>query len=229
MVEKHINRKDDKGVQSDEDEWSHIAETGPKLDSIDPLAVVARTIVFGKEISGAANEVVVKEKSKEFKDQMNNTNQYLKFINAHLAENKSKVQKLKEDERRFKEELESLQNGTIKSRPELDKVNYKYINENDTRSLLSHLEVERQVLREKLGHQQEQLEKTRLEILAKDEQMKQVQNELETIKKTSVANDPIAVLREELAKLGIQNDSAKILDAVNSLANMMNSKKTDSY
>ncbi|MGQ0772268.1 MAG: hypothetical protein ACT4NT_05825 [Nitrososphaerota archaeon] len=229
MVEKHINRKDDKGGHGDEDEWSHITETGPKLDSIDPLAVVARTIVFGKEISSAAKEVVVKEKSQEFKDQMNNTNQYLKFINAHLAENKSKVQKLKEDERRFKEEMESLQNGAIKSRPELDKVNYKYINENDTRSLLSHLEVERQVLREKFGHQQEQLEKTRLEMLAKDEQMKQVQNELETLQKTPVANDPIVVLREELAKLGIQNDSAKILAAVDSLANMISSKKTDSY
>ncbi len=229
MVEKHISRKNDKGGQSDEDEWSHITETGPKLDSIDPMAVVARTIVFGKELSDSAKEIVVKEKSQEFKDQMNNTNQYLKFINAHLAENKSKVQKLKEDERRFKEELESLQDGTIKPRSELDKVNYKYINENDTRSLFSHLEVERQVLREKLVHQQEQLEKTRLEILAKDEQMKQVQNELETLKKTPVANDPIAVLREELAKLGIQNDSAKILDAVNSLASMISSKKTDSY
>mgnify|MGYP003042747706 CR=1 FL=1 len=173
--------------------------------------------------------MVVKEKSQEFKDQMNNTNQYLKFINAHLAENKSKVQKLKEDERRFKEEMESLQSGTIKSRPELDKVNYKYINENDTRSLFSHLEVERQVLREKLGHQQEQLAKTQLEILAKDEQMKQVQNELDTLKKTPVANDPIAVLREELAKLGIQNDSTKILAAVDSLASLISSKKTGSY
>lgn len=229
MVERHISRKDDKGGQSDEDEWSHITETGPKLDSIDPLAVVARTIVFGKELGSAAKEVVVKEKSQEFKDQMNNTNQYLKFINAHLAENKSKVQKLKEDERRFKEEIDSLQNSAIKSRPDLDKINYKYINENDTRSLFSHLEVERQVLREKLEHQQEQLAKTKLQILAKDEQMKQVQNELEALKKTPVANDPIAVLREELAKLGIQNDSAKILDAVNSLANLISSKKTDSY
>jgi predicted RNase H-like nuclease (RuvC/YqgF family) len=229
MVEKHIGRKDSKGGKDDEDEWSHITETGPKLDSIDPLAVVARTIVFGKELNDAAKEVIVKEKSQEFKDQMNNTNQYLKFINAHLAESKSKVQKLKEDERRFKEELDSLQDGTIKSRPELDKVNYKYINENDTRSLLSHLEVERQVLREKLVHQQEQLEKTRQQILEKDEQMKHVQIELETLKKTPVENDPIAVLREELAKLGIQDGSAKILDAVNSIASMINSKKTDSY
>ncbi|MEW6044298.1 MAG: hypothetical protein AB1608_08540 [Thermoproteota archaeon] len=223
MVEKHINRKE----ESAEDEWSHITEIGPKIDAIDPMAVVARTIVFGKELSNAPKETVIKAKAEQFKDQINNTNQYLKFINAHLAEKKSKIAQLRENERRFKEELESLQNDTIKPRGELDKVHYKYIKENDAKSLLTHLELERQSLQEKLQHQQELIEKTKQELSKKDEQIKSVQNELELLKdkKPVPTEDPILVLKEELAKLGINNESARILNAVNSLAELLNSKK----
>ncbi|MEO9310362.1 MAG: hypothetical protein ABI337_08755 [Nitrososphaera sp.] len=222
MVEKHINRK-----ESAEDEWSHITEIGPKIDAVDPMAVVARTIVFGKELSNAPKETIIKEKAEQFKDQINNTNQYLKFINAHLAEKKSKIAKLRENERRFKEELESLQNNSIKPRAELDKVHYRHIKENDARSLLAHLETERQSLKEKLQHQQAQIEKTKQELNQKDEQIKNIQSELETIlgKKETITDDPILVLKEELAKLGINNESARILSAVNSLAELLNSKK----
>ncbi|MEM3064524.1 MAG: hypothetical protein QW177_04035 [Candidatus Nitrosotenuis sp.] len=222
MVEKHINRK-----ESAEDEWSHITEIGPKIDAADPMAVVARTIVFGKELSNAPKETIIKEKAEQFKDQINNTNQYLKFINAHLAEKKSKIAQLRENERRFKEEIESLQNNSIKPRTELDRIHYKYIKENDARSLLAHLETERQALKEKLQYWQEQIERTKQELNQKDEQIKTVQGELEVIvgKKTVSTDDPILVLKEELAKLGI-NESARILNAVNSLAELLNSKNS---
>jgi chromosome segregation ATPase len=227
MVEKYLNRKDD----DDEDEGSHISELGLKLEdstgSIDPMEVKARTITFGKEVSDAPKDVVVKEKSEKFKDQMSNTNQYLKFINAHLAEKKSKIEKLKESERRFKEEIESLQNDQVKPRAELDKVNYKYITENDTKSLLAHLETERHILQEKLSHQEQQIKNTVQQIQQKDEHILQIKNELDNIvkKNSQESQDPIAVIKEELAKLGIKDDSAKILDAVNSLSSLINSKK----
>ncbi|HEX9846364.1 MAG TPA: hypothetical protein VGA92_07895 [Candidatus Nitrosotenuis sp.] len=227
MVEKYLHRKDDE----DEDEVSHIAELGLKLDdstgSIDPMEVKARTITFGKEVSNATKDAVIKEKSEKFKDQMSNTNQYLKFINAHLAEKKSKIDKLKESERRFKEEIESLQNDQVKPRAELDKVNYKYITENDTKSLLSHLETERHTLQEKLSHQEQQIKNTAQQIQQKDEHILQIKNELDSLvkKNSQESQDPIAVIKEELAKLGIKDDSAKILDAVNSLSSLINSKK----
>jgi len=223
MAEKHINRK-----ENDDDEWSHITGVGSKIESADPLAVVARTIVFGKDVGIASKEEAIKEKAEEFKDQINNTTQYLRFINAHLAEKKSKVQKLREDEKRFKEEMASLQTGQITPREELEKVNYKYINENETRSLITHMKTERQILQEKIAHQQEQIEKTRRLMQEKDEQIKFIENELETTQKKIKTDDPIAILREELTKLGISDDSARILGAVNSLANMLNSKKNNS-
>jgi chromosome segregation ATPase len=151
----------------------------------------------------------------------------LKFINAHLAAKKSKIEKLKESERRFKEEIESLQSNPLKPRAELDKVNYKYITENDTKSLLSHLETERHILQEKLSHQEQQIKNTVQQIQQKDEQIIQIKNELNSLvkKNSQPSEDPIAVIKDELAKLGIKDDSAKILDAVNSLSSLLNSKK----
>jgi chromosome segregation ATPase len=227
MVEKYLNRKG----SEDDDEPSSIADLGLKLDdsmgSIDPMEVKARTITFGKEVYNAPKDVVVKEKSEKFKDQISNTNQYLKFINAHLAAKKSKIEKLKESERRFKEEIESLQSNPLKPRAELDKINYKYITENDTKSLLSHLETERHILQEKLSHQEQQIRNTVQQIQQKDEQIIQIKNELDSLVKKNIQQneDPIAVIKDELAKLGIKDDSAKILDAVNSLSSLLNSKK----
>jgi hypothetical protein len=64
-------------------------------------------------------------------------------------------------------------------------------------------------------------------IQQKDEHILQIKNELDNIvkKNSQESQDPIAVIKEELAKLGIKDDSAKILDAVNSLSSLINSKK----
>ena len=230
MVEKYLNRRDNDS-DDDDDESKQVAGSGHSLedttDQIDPMHVVSRSIVFGKEIQNMPKDEMVKKKSQKFRDQMNNTNQYLKFINAHLEVNKSKVAKLKEAERRFNEEMAFLQDTPMKPRSELDKVNYKYITENDTKSLLTHLESERLVLAEKLSHQEEQVEKTRYEIKQKDEQISQIKAELgNRFRKPPEENvDPIKVIKEELAKLGIKDDSAKILDAVNSLSDLIKSKR----
>lgn len=229
MVEKYLNRRDDDS--DDEEESKQITGSGYSLDDttdqLDPMNVVSRSIVFGKEIQNVPKDELVKKKSEKFRDQMNNTNQYLKFINAHLEVNKSKVAKLKEAERRFNEEMAFLQDSPTKPRSELDKVNYKYITENDTKSLLTHLESERLVLSEKLSHQEEQVEKTRYEIKQKDEQIAQIKTEMSSrFKKTPEENaDPIKIIKEELSKLGIKDDSAKILDAVNSLSELIKSKR----
>lgn len=227
MGDKYLNRKND----DEDDEERHITEHSLHLEdsigSYDPMDVKARTIVFSKELADGSKDQVVKQKSEKFKDQINNTNQYLKFINAHLEENKVKVAKIKEAERRFREEIEFLQNNPFKPREELDKINYKYITENDTKALLAHLENERNAIWEKLKHQEQQIEKTRQELRQKDEQLLQIQKEHEAIvkKHATSADDPIAIIKEELVKLGITDNSAKILGAVNSLESLINAKK----
>lgn len=222
MVEKHLNRITEKAEKED-DEWSHITGVGSKIEVIDPLSVTDRSIIFGKDVAPSTKEDMVKEKTDEFKDQMGNTTQYLKFINAHLAAKKEKLDKIKEREKKFKEEIEALQGDTVKPRAELDKINYKYITENDTNSLIVHMKSELEQIREKLGHQESQMEKTRTEIQQKEEQLKHLQEEIaeKNKEKSQVQEDPLTVIREELAKLGISGDSGKLASALNTLSGMV--------
>ncbi len=223
MVEKHLNRITEKAAEED-DEWSHITGVGSKIEVIDPLSVTDRSIIFGKDVAPSTKEDMVKEKTDEFKDQMGNTTQYLKFINAHLAAKKEKLDKIKEREKKFKEEIESLQGDTVRPRAELDKINYKYITENDTNSLIVHMKSELEQIREKLSHQESQMEKTRTEIQKKEGQLKHLQEEIteKNKTKTQVQEDPLTVIREELAKLGISGDSGKIASALSTLSGIVN-------
>lgn len=227
MAEKHINKitreqeelKKHYGQNtSAEDEWSHITGVGTKIDAADPMAVTDRMIIFGRDQVKSTKAEVIKEKSEEFMDQINNTNQYLKFVNAHLVEKKNKLDKLKEAEKRFKEEIESLQADKVKPRDELEKVNYKYVTEADRKSLLVHLENEKNHLKEKISYHAEQLEKTRKEIDKKEEQIQYLKHEIENAtNQQSKTADPLKVIEQELARLGVK-DNSKIREAMDILS-----------
>lgn len=237
MPEKHINRltKSEEEIKKHynqdvaaEDEWAHITETGPKLEIADAMEITTRQIRFGKERNFSTKEESVQDKSERFKDDMSNTNQYMKFVNAHLAEKKTKIEKLKQDEQRFKEELESLQNFQVKPRTELDRTHYKKITENDTNSLLLHLQSERKSALEKITYHQIQLEREKQTLEQKEAQISDVKKEIEILakKKQEKPTDPIEVIRAELARLGISDDAAKILGAVQSLEELVKTRKT---
>ena len=236
MVEKHINRlsKAEEEIKehynqnvSAEDEWAHITETGPKLEIVDPLAVTSRQIAFGKEKRYATKEEAVIDKSEKFKDDISNTNQYLKFVNAHLAARTTKIEKLKADKKRFEEELASLQNTTVKPREELDRIHYKNITAQDTSSLLLHLQKEREAVLEKIAYHKTQIEKMKQALQEKDSQITEIKREVQILnsKKQTQPQDPIDVIRAELARLGISGNDARILDAVKSLEELMRQKK----
>lgn len=228
MVEKHINRISDeeRAKRESDDDWSHITGVGSRIEAIDPLAVTDRTIIFGKDVAPSTKEDAVKEKTDEFKDQIGNTNQYLKFVNAHLAAKKEKLDMLKEREKKFQEEIDALSGNNIKPRSDLDKVNYKYITENDTKSLVVHMASELEQIKEKLTHQESQVQRTKTELQQKEEQIKHLQEEIAQNKK-KVPEDPLLIIREELAKLGIDGSSGKLANALSALSGMVS--KDQSY
>ncbi|MBI5145791.1 MAG: hypothetical protein HZA84_01060 [Thaumarchaeota archaeon] len=226
MVEKHLNRisnVDEQSKRDSDEDWSHTTGVGSRIEVIDPLAVTDRTIIFGKDIIPSTKEESVKEKTGEFKDQIGNTNQYLKFVNAHLAAKKEKLDMLKEREKKFQEEIESLKGNNIKPRSELDKINYKYITENDTKSLVAHRASELEQIKEKLTHQESQVQRTKTELQQKEEQLKHLHEEIAQNKKKT-PEDPLLVIREELAKLGIDGNSGKLANALSALSGMASKK-----
>jgi len=234
MVEKHLNRiseeeraASEQSKQDSDGDWSHITGVGSRIEVVDPLAVTDRSIIFGKDVRPSTKEESVKEKADEFKDQIGNTNQYIKFINAHLVAKMEKLDKVKEREKKFQEEIESLQGNSIKPRSDLDKVNYKYITENDTKSLIVHMASELEQIKEKLAHQKSQVEKTKSEMQQKEEQLKNLQEEIAQNKR-KVSEDPLLTIREELAKLGIDGNSGKLANALSALSSIVSKDQSHS-
>lgn len=215
MTEKHINKISK--PNSSDDEWSHITGVGTKIDSSDPLSIVDRNIVFGKNHGTSSKEDAFKEKSIEVQDQMSNTNQYLKFVNSLLREKKDRLERLKESEKKFKEELALFKGDTIVPREELEKIQFKNITKDDLNSTLTHLKNEHQSLVEKLAFQEQQIEKTRQEILQKSSNIEQITKELEA-QPEEKPKDPIDMIKEEMARLGI-GDNSKIDEAIKLLSN----------
>lgn len=222
-LKKHYNKD-----ISAEDDWSHITEIdSKKAQESDPMLPQSRIITFSNKFSNATKEEIVREKSEKFKDQISNTEQYLKFANELIKGKMDKLRQLKSDEKKFQEEISILQNK-IKSRYDLSKINVKYMTGDDARSLIFHLEEEYETIKDKLLYQELIVQRTKDEIAAKRKYLQQVREDLKDILRmhTSEVKDPITVLREELKKVGIP-ESNRIFQVLNDVSEQLNSKDAE--
>lgn len=95
MVEKHLQKRD---LQVGED---------------DPFGVQVRKLYFREEeADNREHSEKVKDKFAEAGNDTRNANQFVKFVNAHLQDKVSKLEKIKADQNRFWEEM-----GMFKSEP----------------------------------------------------------------------------------------------------------------
>lgn len=212
---------------SSEDEWSHITGIDPKKqETQDPMEPQPRIITFTNKFSNLTNEELVREKSEKLKFQVNNTDQYLRFVNGIIKERMSKLKQYKDDDQRFQDEVNLLQNK-IKSLYDLEKLNPKYLTSNEARGVISYLEDEYERMKDRLLYQELIVQKTKDEIAAKRKQIQQIKDELKDIlhkKPQEEIEDPVQVLKEELRKAGI-DESSRIFQVLNQIADYLNSKK----
>lgn len=215
-LKKHYNQNTDAT-----DEWSHITGVGSKIEVRDALDVSDRSIFFSNKPQFQTKQELVKEQSEIFKDDMSNTHQYQKFVNTLLQEKVKNVKKMLDNEKKFAEEMSFFQD-TTKARPDLDRLNPKYIKESDATTLVKNLEEDCAKMQMRLEYEQSVIEKTKIELQAKRQQIEQLKEELSYIsqkqKKTQVPTDPILTIKHELKKLGISDDSGKITQALSALA-----------
>lgn len=235
---KYINRmtKEDDALRkhyhrdiSAEDEWSHITGIdSKKTQNPDPMLPKERSITFTNKFSNGTKEKIVKEKSENFKDQVNTTDQYLRFVNELMKEKMGKLRQLKDDEKRFQEQVNVLQNK-IKPRYDLDKLNPKYMNRDDAKAVIFHLEDEYERMKDKLIYQELIVQRTKDEVAAKRKQIQQVKYELNDLLHKHAqeeVQDPITVLKEELKNAGI-DESSKIFQLITEISKYLDSKNTE--
>ena len=216
---KHINRvsRDEqpshKQSTSAEDEWAHITGVGSKIEIHDVEDIKDRTIFFSNKPQVLSKSEEVLQISKDFHDQILDTNQYQKFVNATLSQKMANVKTLLEKEKKFADELNCFREAP-KNRMELEKINPKRITESDIKTLITNLETDYNKLNEKLEHEQNVVEKTKNEMTGTKRQIMSLKEELEfVIKKQQSAEitDPALLIKQELKRLGISDEHSERL------------------
>lgn len=238
MLVKHINRvsKEDEELKKHynqnvdaADEWSHITGVGSKIEAHDALDVSERSITFSSKLKPQTKQEIIQEKSEEVKDKITNTHQYQKFVNVLLQERVKDLKKMLDNEKRFAEEMSCFQDPK-KDKTELNKVNPKYVTQNDAKVIVDNLESEYKTMKERLDHEQSRIQKTKLDLETKKQQIEQLKEELQYLgqkqQKQEPPADPILVLKHELKKLGISDDSGKIASALEMLQKKVNSPES---
>lgn len=213
---KHLNRvtKDGQPIPSQDaadDEWSHIAGVGSKIEIQDAADVTDRSIFFSNKPQILSKHEEVLQKSKDFHDQILDTNQYQKFVNATLTQKMANVKTLLEKEKQFADELNCFREAP-KNRIELEKLNPKRITESDIKTLIANLEANNSRLNEKLEHEQMVVEKTKNEILATKRQITSLKEEMEFVIKKQQSpevTDPTLLIKQELKRLGINDEHSE--------------------
>jgi hypothetical protein len=220
-LKKHYNQNTDAA-----DEWSHITGVGSKIESHDAMDVTDRSITFSNKSRPQTKQEIIQEKSEEIKDNLTNTHQYQKFVNVLLQERVKDFKKILDNEKRFAEEMSFFQD-TKKDKTELNRVNPKYVTQNDVKLLVDNLESEYKTMKERLDHEQTVIQKTRSSLETKKQQIEQLKEELQYLgqkqQEQELPVDPILTLKHELKKLGISDDSGKIAQALKLLQNKVTS------
>lgn len=236
LDKKHINRR----KNSNEDDWSRfklLEESNTKnnydeeINSGEIPEIPDRIITFNTNNIVKTKEDKYKEKSDEFKDGFSNTAQYLKFVNAHLADKKEYLNKMLESKERFSNDIADL-NPNLVTKEYLDKKNYSNLKSDDIKLVLDNLEEEKNLLREKIDHFNNNISKANMELEEKNKQIVDIESALsykEMLddsgeKHIEKEDDVVETLQKELKVVGSKNESEKIFGAINSLVVLLNSK-----
>ena len=248
MTDKHILRKkkfDENDIlihrtnpESGEEEWSRVTTgLGEKIQDVDVMDVQDRSITFNKNeaTEKKIEEPEPKKTNLDFKDHVDNTAQYLKFVNAHLAAKKSKLLELKRQSEDFDREVAKLKPQDQRTKSDLDLINYKEIKPEDVRKVLASLEKERDEALSKVEHFSMKLSKANEELEKKNSEMEVAKSELESIKDNELSQNnetikeenAMEVIQNQLTSLDSKAETGKIFGAINALVILLNSKNQE--
>ena len=236
LEKKHINKRQ----KSEDGDWSNFnrgdwtnlnEDLDEKIDPGEILDIQDRAITFNTDKIVKTTEDKYREQSKEFKDRFGNTAQYLKFVNAHLANKKDHIDKIIAAKDQFAIDIVAL-NPELLTKEQLDNKNYNKLKSDDVRSVLEHLEEEKNILKEKIEYFTSKTSEANQELENKNKQVSEIKSEMSYTEmmdrsvesKIEKENDGVEDIQKRLKSVASQNESEKIFGAINSLVVLLNSK-----
>ena len=220
MVRKYINRTSKRDEISAEDEWAHLtgAEDSEPLMKEEVMDVQDRSITFGDEKQKPKTHYeAVKIGARFAMDAAGNTGQYIKFVNAHIDNQKKEIDKIKKIKEKFDHEVKLLQSN----KPKIAELDKKLLEEVDVKKAAKNL---KQLLEyknltiNKLDELKKEIAQVENDLLEQEKQIEKISEKLENKKSNEEIQTIKNNLEEFIQKYGTNNLS-EILDVIKSAKN----------
>ena len=179
MGRKYINRNDENDENDEKSSKSRIERLGPNIDDLDPMEVTYRNILIEKEQGPKplTKEEIVKEEVRETGHQTRTTNQFQKYVNAHLSDRVSKINKIKEAKEKFDDEIKKLQTNEPLSSSELEQ-SAAELTSNTLFEMLESLKTNKEVTGNKIKQYRAQIKQAEEELFEQEMAIQKIEKEL---------------------------------------------------
>lgn len=184
MGRRYLNRNKNEEFEQDyaeeiEEAKKKIERIGPQIDDLDPLEVSLRQIAIEKDLERPkTKEERVKEEIKIAGHQTRTTNQYQKFINAHIEDRVSKIEQIKHAKSKFDQDIENLREENVGSVKDLTKLSVQSITAKSLDDMLQSLLNNLEITKSKLGYFKNKVISTEQEVLLHENNIQKIKDEI---------------------------------------------------
>ena len=171
---------DKKTKEESEEPKSRIERLSPNIDALDPMEVTYRNILIEKDSPGKelTKEELVKEEIRETGHQTRTTNQFQKYINAHLSERVSKIDKIKEAKQKWDNEVKQLQSNEPTSYSEINDQVASKLTSNSLEEMLKSLKISKDITSSKIKDFRNQIKQAEEELFQQEMNIQKIEKQI---------------------------------------------------
>ena len=220
FINRYKNENYDQEYEEEEEESKKKMERiGPNIDDVDAMDVVMRQITLEKNLDKPkSREDIVKEELQVAGHQTRTTNQFQKYINAHIEDRLSRIDKIKQAKQAFDKDIEALKGDEFQYLTKLKETKVETLSSKAMQEMLHSLTLNKDITKSKLEHFKNRVKETELELLRQEKDIERIEKRINEKKlqerEEQLKEDNIKKDLSELSKRYNVNELRKILQSL---------------
>ena len=219
FINRYKNENYDQEYEEEDENKKKMERIGPNIDDVDAMDVVMRQITLEKNLDKPkSREEIVKEELQVAGHQTRSTNQFQKYINAHIEDRLSRIDKIKQAKQAFDKDIEALKGDEFQYLTKLKETKVESLSSKAMQEMLHSLTLNKDITVSKLEHFKNRVKETEQELFRQEKDIakiekrireKQIQEKEEQLKEENIKKD-----LSELSKKYNVNELRKILQSL---------------
>ena len=217
MGRKFINRYknenyDQEYEEEPEETKKKMERIGPNIDDVDAMDVEIRQITLEKNMDKPkSREEIIKEELQVAGHQTRTTNQFQKYINAHIEERLSRIDKIKQAKQAFDKDIEALKGDEFQYLTKLKETKVESLSSKAMQEMLHSLTLNKDITVSKLEHFKNRVKETEQELFRQEKDIakiekrireKQIQEKEEQLKEENIKKEIKSNWKQKLRNIG---------------------------